>query len=493
MSKNINHNYNKSARNSDQNFQHKKISNAGHKQLGSLPTRGIHPSRYPSTLSSAEVPELRPGRPDILPNWIRKLSVAIAANHSHHKDLVEDRTYDQEPPEVTSTESSGSLTFLEKEKLKIQLQQREKLVRELQDTKREIFDFIWARLSLESQEWIRRQLQVIDRNDPLKLIEAIELTHSISDYTGSSMKDRTTASRYYNELAQGSRESVYEYKLRFNSAVRALKVSGATVPSVADQVGHFLEKLDRRRYGNLLEDIYNGIIAEPRTIEDAAKLAEFRFEFTPSTGMHHPGRSVSAAFVTSEKKQNLRPRNSEQNRSRACILCGEEGHFVFKCPHAAEAKEAIARNKQKPTTDKSSKANAASNNDKKNKKSAYMASAVEEDNELGDGTQFYGYMARKNNRDENSEEDYNEVLSENVEELPDFEGDGSNKYEILLDTQATHHIFKDIELLTNVRDLEENITFNGISGDVRVSQCGVLPYFGHVGTSLSALFPCDHI
>jgi hypothetical protein len=54
------------------------------------------------------------------------------------------------------------------------------------------------------------------------------------------------------------------------------------------------------------------------------------------------------------------------------------------------------------------------------------------------------------------------------------------KGDVLLDNQSTVHIFKDVDLLTNIREIKRPMIINGIGGQIKVNKIGHLHPFGNV-------------
>eukprot|EP01033_Poteriospumella_lacustris_P016756 gene16756-11987_t len=401
--------------------------------------------------SGTDVPVLYPGSPELMTRRFERLAAAVASNFKFHKDLVRDYEY-QEPPELTITAQERAdmeNDLLLRKQLEVRVTNHEKKLEEWRDTKREIFDYIWLHLSERSRNWVirRNDGNYPDTMDPLGLITDIHYTHSFKTFTGVQMSDAYDAMDRFRELKQTSKESVFEFRQRFESAIVSITSAQLTIPSDQELAVEFARKLDERRYGQLVADIFNGIVAMPATYIEVSELAERRHVYHGGKVINPgAGRFASAAFHTAEQDDKKKGNKKDQRKKD-----DEEGHGCRSCPKREAVKTAI-----------------------QNKALVATATTAEHDADSGesgdenDGSPYHGYVIRR--ADEcNDDEDY-----------PDFDNAGEGKFEVLLDNQATNHLIRDRELLYDIRDLDSPVRFNGIGGETLVTKCGTMPYFGHV-------------
>ena len=92
--------------------------------------------------------------------------------------------------------------------------------------------------------------------DILKLDELIEKTH-LSSATGLPEIDKRRARGHCNSIRQGDKETLPEFKDRFDFAIKTLTATGETAPTDATLAADFLAKLDRKRYQQLSVDLEN--------------------------------------------------------------------------------------------------------------------------------------------------------------------------------------------------------------------------------------------
>jgi hypothetical protein len=142
--------------------------------------------------------------------------------------------------------------------------------------------------------------------DPIRLwkkIEAISLQGSISTGQVKIVED---ARRRFEGVHQASNETVAEFHRRFRGEINVMRSCGARllhVPflpedparrtEVQDQVlkeedaiskSRLLTKLDKKRYGAMLDGLDNGTVLWPLTLEDAFAMACLRQEGAKTVG-----------------------------------------------------------------------------------------------------------------------------------------------------------------------------------------------------------------
>lgn len=405
--------------------------------------------------SASNLPMLFPGYPERMLQWFERLHSAVALHAKFHKDLVREREYQPRPTVVVTAEELNAIEVnpLIKKQLETRYALHEARLQQMEDSKRDIFDFIWSHLSDRSQEWVRKHLgDDLDPNAPLALIRSIEHTHSLKNFSGVRSQDRYDAIQCFRNLKQYPRESIFEFKRRFEACLTSLATADASVPTRAELVTEFLHKLDDKRFGQLTADIVNGVVEEPDTYEDLAAIAERRHEYISGRVVNSGMSRTSAAFATKGPKEDKakgdkkdkRP-GKDQKRQQSgegdeCWLCGERGHRMLACPRKAEAKSLLQQEQ----------------------KTFYTRNP----DDTGDGSPYLGYVVKR-------AEDPDEAVSH-------MGTAGEGRFEVLLDTQATCHLIRDRALLRNVEELANPVRFDGIGGSSRVRYSGYMPYFGRV-------------
>jgi hypothetical protein len=391
--------------------------------------------------------------------WFERLHTAVALNARYHKDIVKDREYQERPTVVVTVEELNAMEAnpLIKKQLETRYALHETRLQQMEDAKRETFDFIWSHLSDRSQEWVRKHLgDDLEPSAPLALIRAIEHTHSLKNFSGVRSQDRFDAMQCFRNLKQFPREPIYEFKRRFEACLTSLYTADATVPTGPELVTEFLHKLDDKRFGQLTADIVNGVIDEPHTYEELAAIAERRHEYINGQVVTPGVPRSSAAFAAKGPREDKskggkkdkkpakdakRPESQQQPpRSDECWLCGEPGHRMLACPRKAEAKSLL--------------------------QGEHRTFFSRNGEDTDDGSPYHGYVVRR--------------AEDTAEDPPDMGTAGEGEFEVLLDTQATCHLIRDRSLLRGIQELARPVQFNGIGGSSSVRYTGYMPYFGRV-------------
>lgn len=95
--------------------------------------------------------------------------------------------------------------------------------------------------------------------DPLELWRIIKKTH-VRGRTGIDLINRVNVDEAYNTLKMRSGESLPEFKLRFDRAVRAGEHAKLHKIDEARQTIDFILKADDSRFGEMKKDIHNSSI-----------------------------------------------------------------------------------------------------------------------------------------------------------------------------------------------------------------------------------------
>jgi hypothetical protein len=170
---------------------------------------------------------------------------------------TEDQDFpDPNPNDFNLAERADVIKF--ETKLKMVTSKKETLVCD----RPHMYARIWETLSETSKEKVTQDIDYEDfrsRCDPLDLWIAIINSH-LTSATGNPMKDREDAVRKYQNLYQGSEESLLAYKNRFIQAYASLSSVGvAHPPSHEEQAIHFLNMLDKSRFGELQLTMHNNV------------------------------------------------------------------------------------------------------------------------------------------------------------------------------------------------------------------------------------------
>ena len=164
-------------------------------------------------------------------------------------------------PVVPADASAFTKRRLEEEyaiKLKAKLKEELKY----EQTSDQLFSFVWSHMAEESRALVESSEgwnDIESARDIVKLIELIGKTH-LSSATGLPEIDKRRARAHYNSIRQGDKETLPEFKERFDFALKTLTATGETAPSDAAQAADFLAKLDLKRYQQLSVDLENAQI-----------------------------------------------------------------------------------------------------------------------------------------------------------------------------------------------------------------------------------------
>ena len=157
----------------------------------------------------------------------------------------------------------------------------------------------------------------------MKLIKVIEETH-LTSATGLPEVDKRRARLHYNNLRQYEKETLPEFKERFDFALKTLETTGETLPSQEAQAADFIGKLDTRRYQQLSLDLENAQVlaiasgstasSYPKTLTAAYNLA-CNYKVIRRTGdRSHVSAAQVPAFATRQPRNRGGPQQPPRSR-----------------------------------------------------------------------------------------------------------------------------------------------------------------------------------
>eukprot|EP01033_Poteriospumella_lacustris_P004483 gene4483-3202_t len=222
-----------------------------------------------------------------------------------------------------------------------------------------IFALLLSKLSESSMALLRNasdsESLLLQANDPINLWRAIEVTHM----GGSSNRDTQAYQmlRTYQMIRQDPSESIHRYYERFTEITSTMETYGVPTDPYFLQARHFLQQLDRTKYGKFLTDLHNLVVSGalpgyPRSVLEAYNLAKERVEQTSTTVNNRFANPVVFSTVGDAQKDKKAPKKKEKKIGKAkgsnptpgvCDLCGNPGHFIRTCPRLEAAKEAVSR------------------------------------------------------------------------------------------------------------------------------------------------------
>ena len=137
--------------------------------------------------------------------------------------------------------------------------------------------------------------------DPLELWRIIKNTH-VRGRTGIDMIDQVHVDEAYNSLRMRSGESLPEYKLRFDRAVRAREHANLTKIDEKRQTIDFILKADDSRFAEMKKDLHNSSIlgqsSYPTNLADAMRVMSNYLGAKSSGNSQHHSATVFVSCAT---------------------------------------------------------------------------------------------------------------------------------------------------------------------------------------------------
>ena len=263
----------------------------------------------------------------------------------------------------------------------------------------------------------------------------------------------------FEKVRQYRNESVGDFYHRFNNELISLEASGIDIPEQPQLAIQFLHKLDSVRFAALLAEL-----------ENAASRGQ---DLYPAT--------VNEAMVRAQNYKVVMPRFDPNGNSSGVVFnvtTSENKNYDSKKSNFKETKNYKGKKDFKKMT----------------------KSPVENGNMSEDGQEkkkiecwFCGKTGhfKYNCPDFLKAKDVNVTFCCNIAHSSD---EPERIFDILADNQATVSIFKEKELLKNIRKIKEKVTINGIGGKIIVNEIGDYDFFGEVyySPNASANVLCFH-
>ncbi len=330
--------------------------------------------------------------------YSEELEIEISRKYGSLADIFRFKSYTNRelPPKPTGKDAASEMIVYQAEVAEIKKSE----LRDIEN-RRNVAGEMYARLDISSKEILRRDPNFRSiETDPLKLWLAILRTHLVDD---DGVKEETSynARNLYYSAKQKKDETIDEFFKRFKQSYDALVSHNARELPEHELAIDFLWKLDDR-YDNLRSTLHANVIQKaakyPPNLAEAFEMAAHHLIAKPKNG-----KFVSQAAVF-KMHQDL---NEDEI---TCKNCGRIGHFKKNCPKL--------KIDHKPRE----------NFHHKNKKNSQP---LQEKN----AEKKFLYKVQNANR-------YNVDNSE------------KSKLLIHLDSQAELSVFKDKELLRNMRNAE---------------------------------------
>jgi hypothetical protein len=344
-------------------------------------------------------------------DWKEKLLTYGAMNYKYMAYIIENSA--EFPIPALNIPNGAKMTDLEKINYQSELNQRYLLTNTISQEKLPFFTFMIEHLSENSKTILMRDKEfskICTDKDVKKLWDLIVNTHSI---LGGGQAKSMIPGEIDRELMENldgvkmsAMESLSTYLKRFNNAIKAYVGTTVTAPEVPFQVAIFLRNLEERRFGDfktqIRSDFHQAGVAYPKDINEAF-LRTSNWELDHPTPQHRSEASPQSTMTSTSYHTSTQVDSRGRGENHyVCDLCGEIGHYTNRCPRLADAKEAIKR----------SPAN---------------------------------------------------TFHVQVQEANVFSCPSPSETDILLDTQSTHHLFKNAKLL---QDLHISPTTIQVQGQV---------------------------
>jgi hypothetical protein len=261
-------------------------------------------------------------------------------------------------PQINQASLPPSMTLFAKQQEVLELEMLKEYNKQVANCPK-LYGLIRQHMSLESKDEVSKEpdYEVWHADtDPEKLWQAIEKTHKVDSISNVTEVKALVARKSYQNIKQGSFESLAQYSERFRETYRAYKDSATNVDvEEADQAMDFFHGLDAGQYGvfkmNMMNGWTTGAFPPPTTVNQIYQVAG---NWVKPTSRIEGG--TSATYVTIEegaslKKQKAKAKQAasekgdgeekpKKDRSQLeCWYCKEKGHFSSNCPKKKKAKE----------------------------------------------------------------------------------------------------------------------------------------------------------
>ena len=407
---------------------------------------------------------------------------AVPAEKEKDKDKRNKKALEQEQVVAISSESAAAADDdsdeeVERERYKRKMFEHDKVIMTYQENKIRMYGVLYGQLTLA----MRHKIQEADNFEEIKeekdllalwlLVKRVSLEDR-STGTSNIFKRVDDARNIFNRIRQFNGEKVGDYYERFITEAEAAEANGVEFgnPSyVKDLIAKdkrldrhdakamarecelsmiFIQKLDKKRYGSMLEEWENklndGEDVYPKTLAEAIRRVNNR-KMDPRNNNGIAGQGM--AFVS--QQQNQQSDNSAYLSKVICFFCNQPGHKKKDCPMLKQAFEMFQADMKKQQTE------------------GKVAVAVGRASNCCDSDEEgFGFCTVADHH----------VFSNAVVEACETLG----SFDLLCDNQATVSIVHNRALLKNIRKATKPMTISGIGGSLVAEEVGDLGKFGEV-------------
>lgn len=335
-----------------------------------------------------------------------------------------------------------------------------------------VYSIIWGQCSITMQHKIQENENYdtfsMDKDTKslwqvIKTVSLTSLDEHDEDIRTQEAKDRL------DRMRQGQFETVGDFYERFKNELDTATTAGVSIgrevtsdPSwTADRLKQekqkakdraeaimFLNRLDRKRFGNMLQEMQNfhaaGQDVYPKTLIEAYQRARTRREAGVRISNATTELRNTVAFTTVvEGKERAdtthvkEARRDERGPTRKrCYYCNEMGHLKRHCPKLSEAKKQYLQKKD-------------------NKSGSAHVTFAEENNEEDEDAVFAGVCFTSVNTT---------AANTHISIL--------DSYDILCDSQASVSVFHQDTFLRNLREVNHSMTISGMGGSITTNKMG---------------------
>lgn len=433
-----------------------KIGSSGESSNGDRQSTGD--SRKAATAKELDILKYEFGLKANLTRWREKMANYAIQHFNQLGFVIEDDRQYWEPAQLTAPtadeiKADGKDGFLRQTHQR-KIDNRMSVINDLEMRRPALFALIMAHVSSESEEAIKQDADwpaVHAAKCPRQLMTIILRTHT-AGRRDNPLEARRIAREQYAAIKQFANETVTKYKERFDAMLRTMELAGVDRPDPNDLAMHFVSRLDETRFGTMQTTLHNNLLTGAGNYPDTVQAA-YTIAANYKVNVKSNGASTTAATHTvftatkaeGKKKKGSKGVNQDPKNIKKtfqCHLCGEQGHGVKECPLKASVQEYVAELK--------------STSGGKPEHKAYVA---------GDGIMLMTA---------------NEYILSAIH--------GLSRWDVLLDTQASEHLFAEPELLRNIRQIDDPFTMTGINGgSLTVEEVGDTQFFGPVPINRSAV------
>ena len=254
----------------------------------------------------------------------------------HYGSMVRVLTHSEYPKYEVEDLETGIRTResdnpLEIELRKINLIEKIKFKREMEEKRIMMYGTIFGLLSDESRDIVTRDTEYTSteqKDDVLKLWNIIERTHQV-EKSGIDSKDQHFARRNLGRMRQLPGQSIVNFFEEYKNAIKALETAGASKVSEPGKLAE-LENMVTVTGGQF-----------PKKLEDAYKIAS---GWIPVEKFR--SRSNLVMTTRGQTEEQSRSKSDRVKSQVQCWACGKRGHILSQCRNE-EAVKAYNEKKSK--------------------------------------------------------------------------------------------------------------------------------------------------